>query len=100
VGYSILREMKEKDFLPCAADYGLTQIEFENFIYFLVNKGYLERVLKVNDFFSLKPARLTVKGMALLDQNKQYEDTYPERKDLLAWVKVEKDLFSNDAIEE
>jgi hypothetical protein len=70
VGYSNLREIKEKDFLPCAADYGITQIEFENFIYFLVNKGYLKRVVKVNEFFPLKPARLTVKGLALLDQNK------------------------------
>lgn len=97
--YSILREIKKKNFLPCAADYGLSQVEFENFIFFLVNNGYLERVLKVNDYFSLNPTRLTVKGLYLLEQNNQYEDTYPERKDILSWVKCEKELYSNDAEE-
>lgn len=100
VGYSILREINKKDFVPCAGDYGLTQVKFENFILFLVNKGYIERVLKVNDYFSLTPARLSVKGLELLEQNKIYEETYPERRDLLAWVKVEKDLYSNGAEEE
>jgi hypothetical protein len=100
VGYSILREINKRNFLPCGVDYGLTQVEFERFIFFLVNKGYLERVLKVDDYFSLNPARLTLKGLELLEHNKQYEETYPERKDLIAWVKFDKDLYSNAAEEE
>jgi hypothetical protein len=99
VGYSILRELYKKDFIPCAADYGLTEAEFERFIFFLVNQGLLERVLKVNDYFSLNPARLTGKGMELLEQNKQYEGTYPTRNDLLGWVRFDKELYSNGAYE-
>lgn len=100
VGYSILKEIKEKYFTPCASDYGLTQIEFENFILFLENKGYVERVLRVSDRFSLHPTRLTEKAIKLLEDNKQYIDTYPERTGLKAWVQIEKELYSNGAEEE
>ena len=97
VGYSVLREINEKTFTPCASDYGLTQSEFENFVLFLENKGFLERVLRVDDSFSLHPARLTKKGIKLLEDNNQYIDTYPKRSGLKVWIQVEKELYSNSA---
>ena len=97
VGYSVLREIDEKNFTPCSSDYGLNQREFENFILFLERKGYVERVLRVNDKFSIRVARLTEKGILLLEENKQYMDTYPDRNGLEAWVQVEKELYSNSA---
>ncbi|QNK89596.1 hypothetical protein H7992_08050 [Sporosarcina sp. resist] len=97
VGYSVLKEIHEKAFTPSASDYGLTQIEFENFILFLEQKGYVERVLRVNERFSLNPARLTAKAIDLLEENKHYIESYPERSGLKAWIQVEKELYSNGA---
>ena len=97
VGYSVLREINEKTFTPCASDYGLTQREFENFLLFLEHKGFVERVLRVDDSFSLHPARLTKKGIKLLEDNKHYIDTYPKRSGLKVWIQVEKELYSNSA---
>lgn len=57
----------------------------------------MERVLRVNDDFSIKVARLTNKGIDLLENNKHYEETYPKRENLKAWVQIEKDLYSNGA---
>lgn len=100
VGYSILREINKSEFLPTAEDYGLKQREFENFIRFLENEGYLERVLRVGDYFSIKPARITTKGMELINSNIDYEKDYPKRQDLIKWVQIEKDLYSNSSDEE
>ncbi len=97
VGYSILREIHKKDFIPNARDYGVGEREFENFIFLLENQGYVERVLRVNDEFSLNAARVTKKGMKLLEEQQQYEESYPERANLKAWVQVEKKLYSNGA---
>ncbi|MFB5086820.1 hypothetical protein PGC35_06295 [Psychrobacillus sp. PGGUH221] len=101
VGYSILREISRKNYIPCGKDYGLTTREFENFIFFLEKQGLLERVLRVNDEFSIKAARLTKKGNELLEELKQYEETYPDdRHNLIKWVQIEKDQYSNGAIQE
>ncbi|MCT8138503.1 hypothetical protein H1D32_12585 [Anaerobacillus sp. CMMVII] len=78
VGYSVLREIHRRHFEPNANDYGLEEIEFEKFIILLERKGYIERVLWVNDMYSLKPARLTEKGIELLESNKHFEQTYRE----------------------
>lgn len=96
-GYSILREIHGKSFIPKANDYGLKEREFENIIFFLENKGYLERVLRINDEFSLNAARLTQKGIELLEEHKKYEESYPGREQLKAWVQIEKELYSNGA---
>ncbi|MEK4486108.1 hypothetical protein MHH81_11030 [Psychrobacillus sp. FSL H8-0484] len=100
VGYSVLKEINEKTFTPCASDYGLTQREFENFVLFLEHKGFVERVLRVDDNFSLNPARLTKKGIKLLEDNNQYMETYPKRSDLKVWIQEDKELYSNSAEEE
>ncbi|MCT8138410.1 hypothetical protein H1D32_12030 [Anaerobacillus sp. CMMVII] len=97
VGYCILKEIDRGIFIPQANDYGLKEREFENFIFYLERNGYLERVLSVNDYFSINAARLTQKGIELLEQNKDNEESYPERKHLKSWVQIEKDLYSNDA---
>lgn len=96
VGYSILKEI-EHQHLPSASDYGLTQREFENFIFFLENKGYIERVLRVNDQFSLKAARLTAEGKQFSKRHRDYEKTYPNKSGLKAWIEVEKAQYSNGA---
>ena len=64
------------------------------------HKGFVERVLRVDDSFSLRPARLTIKGIKLLEDNKQYIETYPKRSDLKVWIQVDKELYSNGAEEE
>jgi len=97
VGYSVLKEINEKTFTPCASDYGLTQREFENFVLFLEHKGFVERVLRVDDSFSLCTARLTKKGIKLLEDNNHYIETYPKRSDLKVWIQVDKELYSNGA---
>lgn len=86
--------------MPTAKDYGVKAREFENFIFLLENMRYLERVLRVNDEFSLNAARLTKEGIMLLEEYKQYEESYPERKNLKAWVQIEKELYSNGAEKE
>lgn len=97
VGYSILREIHKKHFTPNAEDYGLKEREFENFIFLLENQEYVERVLRVNDEFSLNAARVTQKGMELLEEHRQYEESYPVRENLKAWIQIEKELNSNKA---
>ncbi|WP_407270743.1 hypothetical protein [Radiobacillus sp. PE A8.2] len=100
VAYSIIREIHRKNFLPEPNDYGLKEYEFRNFIFLLEQEGFLERVLRANDQYSLKPARLTKKGMALLESNKHYEKNYPDRSSLKKWVQVDKRRNSNGAEED
>lgn len=57
-------------------------------------------MLRVNDRFSIRAARLTEKGTNLLEDNQQYMETYPERNGLKAWIQIEKELYSNGAEEE
>lgn len=94
-GYSILREIHRKDFMPNGKDYGLLNYEFDNMIRFLEKQGYLERVLRVGDAYSLKPAKLTLKGLQLLKDKSDYEETYPARNGLIEWVRSEKEHYSN-----
>lgn len=91
--YSILREINEKS-LPTAKDYGYKQREFENLIFTLEKEGYVERVLRIDTFFSLKPARLTQKGHELLESLRYFDESYPGKKGLINWLKVEKEESS------
>lgn len=98
VAYSVLREIRNQDYQPIGSDYGLTQREFENFIFFLENEGLLERVLRLQDLVSIGPARLTTKGHDFLKEMSTLEDDYPlEREKLIEWVQIEKELYSNDS---
>lgn len=92
IGYSILREIDKKDFIPTGSDYGITDVEFENLIKLLENKGYLERVLRAGDqyWYSIKNARLSKKGLLFLEENKHYEEFYPERTQLKSWIKTDR----------
>ncbi|WP_141431087.1 hypothetical protein [Bacillus sp. 03113] len=100
VAYSVLREIHKKNFIPQGKDYGLKTFEFEGFIRLLEDKGYVERVLRVNYELRLGPARLTEKGKKLLETYKHYEEDYPDKRHLKDWVKIEKEQYSNGAEEE
>jgi hypothetical protein len=52
------------------------------------------------DSYSIKVARLTLKGIKLLIDYQYYEGNYPKPEKLRQWVQVEKDLYSNGAEEE
>lgn len=69
VGYSILREINNKTMELTAASYGLKEYEFERMIKLLEHKGFVERVLRVGDKLSLKPAKLTEKGSIFLKEH-------------------------------
>jgi len=98
VGYSILRELQAGGERPIATHYGLTEVEFQRMIMLLERQGYIERVLRVGDRFSLKPTRLTAKGVAFLLEKLHFEVDYPTSKmDLRTWVQVDKELYSNGA---
>lgn len=99
-GYSILREIHRKDYIPEGKDYGIKDHEFESMIRLLEKQGYLERVLRAGDAYSLKPAKLTLKGLQLLEDKSDYEETYPTRDGLIEWVRSEKEQYSNDAEDE
>ncbi|MBH5318565.1 hypothetical protein I6N90_12240 [Paenibacillus sp. GSMTC-2017] len=99
-GYSILREIQKKGFTPEPSDYGLKEWEFKKMIQFLQDKGFLDRVLRVGDHFSLKNSQITTKGSQLLEDNQHYELDYPDRAGLKEWVKVEKEQYSNSSYEE
>ena len=71
VAYSLLNEIHRNNFIPSANEYGLRKVEFQ------------------------KVAHLTNKGITLLEDNIQYQESYPERKYLIKWVQVEKELYSN-----
>jgi len=90
--YSLLREIQLKNYVPEAIDYGLKEVEFEQFIKLMENRGFLERVLRVGDqyWYSIKNARLTKSGLALLEEYKHYEIEYPERDQLKDWVKLDR----------
>ncbi len=92
IGYSILREIDIKDFIPTGSDYGITDVEFENLIKLLENMGHVERVLRVGDkyWYSIKNARLTKVGLVFLEQHKHYEETYPDRSQLKSWIKTDR----------
>jgi len=97
-GYSILREIHRKNHIPEGKDYGISDREFDNMIRLFEKQGYLERVLRVGDSYSLKPAKLTPKGINFLEEKSDYEETYPPtRNGLIEWVKPEKEQYSNDA---
>ncbi|MCF2945743.1 hypothetical protein [Paenibacillus tarimensis] len=72
--------MKLKNFMPAAGDYGLKDVEFENFIKFLERNGYIKGALRVEDAYSLRPARLTVKGLILLEEHSELEREYPAER--------------------
>ncbi|MFE7062964.1 hypothetical protein ACFVAD_12520 [Sutcliffiella sp. NPDC057660] len=95
--YSVLREIHRKEFIPDGSHYGLKELEFEQLIRFLENERLVERVLRGEDSFSIKIARLTLKGKELLNDYQHYEENYPKPDNLRQWVKVEKDLYSNGA---
>jgi len=92
LAYSLLREIHLKNYVPEATNYGLKEVEFEQFIKLMENKGYLERVLRVGDqyWYSIKNARITKSGLALLEEYKHYEEEYPERDQLKDWVKLDR----------
>ena len=100
VVYSVLRELHKGIALPTAKDYDLIQRDFENFIFFLENEGYVERVLRIDTFFSLKPARLTKKGYDFLESHKYLEASYPDKQDMFKWIQADKEMYSNEAKEE
>ncbi len=101
VGYSILREIYRKEFLPESCHYGLKDSEFERMIRLLEKEGYLDRVLRAGDKFSLRPARLTCKGEQFLKEHSNLEETYPkERIDLIKWIQADRLVYSNDATSE
>ena len=101
VGYSILREIHRKENLPESGHYGIKDIEFERMIKLLEKQGYLERVLRVGDKVSLRPAKLTRKGEVFLEEYKSLEITYPkDKKDLINWIQTDKIKYSNDASKE
>ncbi|MCM3363865.1 MULTISPECIES: hypothetical protein [Bacillaceae] len=100
ITYSILRELHKGIDLPKPKDYCLKQREFENFIFFLEKEGYIERVLRIDTFFSLKPARLTKKGDKFLESHQYLEDSYPDKQDMMKWLQAEKEMYSNGADEE
>jgi hypothetical protein len=41
-------------------------------------------------WYSIKNARLTKSGLALLEEYKHYEEEYPERDQLKDWVKLDR----------
>lgn len=92
IGYSVLREIHNKNFIPTGIDYGFNDVEFENLIKLLEKNGYLERVLRVGNqyYYSIKNARLTKKGLDFLLENKHYEESYPERSQLKSWIKTDR----------
>jgi len=99
VVYSVLKEIHNKEIIPQGRDYGLKTFEFDEFIRLLEEKGYLERVLRVNDEIRLGPSRLTEKGLKILETYKHYETDYPARKFLKEWVEIDKERYSNGAEE-
>lgn len=101
VGYSILKEVKNRTQRIIADHYGLKDYEFDRMIRMLENKGYIERVLRVGDNLSLKPARLTEKGENFIKEHYQLEDEYPNTiEGLKAWVQIDKLKYSNGAEDE
>lgn len=98
--YSVLREIHKGIALPTAKDYDMQQRQFENFILFLENEGFIERVLRIDSFFSIKPARLTKKGQAFLEKYNYLEETYPDKQNMMKWIRVGKEVYSNEANEE
>lgn len=93
-----MRELQAGGERPLATHYGLTEVEFRRMIMLLERQGYIERVLRVGDRFSLKPTRLTAKGVAFLLEKSHFEVDYPTSKaDLRTWVQVDKELYSNGA---
>lgn len=92
IGYSILREIEKKNFIPTGPDYGITDVDFDNLIKLLENKVYIERVLRVGDKYeySIKNARLTKDGLLFLEQNEHYEESYPDRNQLKSWIKTDR----------
>ncbi|RIX50762.1 hypothetical protein D3P08_18840 [Paenibacillus nanensis] len=98
VGFSIMKEIHKKTPELAASDYGLKDEEFARMINLIERQGYIERVLRAGDQMSLKPARLTHKGLIFLQENGHLEMNYPRlREELKEWVRVDKLLYSNEA---
>ncbi|OUS78598.1 hypothetical protein B1748_00535 [Paenibacillus sp. MY03] len=91
VGFSILKEIQVKRTGISGELYGLKDIEFERMVKLLEKQGYLERVLRVGDRFSLKPARLLEKGEMFLEEHARLADEYPDSiGELKEWVRADR----------
>jgi DNA-binding PadR family transcriptional regulator len=91
VGFSILNEIKDKRAALSGQVYGIKDIEFERMIKLLEKQGYIERVLRVGDRFSLKPARLSEKGERFLMEHAELADEYPDSmEELKEWVRADR----------
>ncbi len=100
VGFSILKEIKDKRAHINEDVYGLKDFEFDRKLKLLERKGYVERVLRVGDNLSLRPARLTAKGEAFLMGHADLADDYPSHvEDLKEWVLLDKLMYANGAEE-
>ncbi|MBO2946045.1 hypothetical protein JJQ72_18880 [Paenibacillus sp. F411] len=98
VGYSILKEIHNNEFTPEAKDYGLEDHEFIRMVKLLEKKGYLENILIVGDFFSLKQTKLTIKGIHFLAEHSDLDIHYPtSRSERIAWIQEDKRMYSNGA---
>ncbi|NMO97119.1 hypothetical protein [Paenibacillus lemnae] len=98
VGYSILREIHKKEFTPESKDYGIQEHEFLRMVKLLEKQGYLDKILVVGDFYSLKQTRITDKGIRFLKEHFDLETIYPaHRSDLVNWIQVDKTLYGNGA---
>ncbi len=95
-----MRDINHKTF-ETFSTYGLRDYQFDRMIRLLEDKGFVERVLRVGDKLSLRPAKLTEKGVAFLKKHSYLELEYPmDKKDLKAWLQKEKLLYFNGADED
>ncbi|WP_214630770.1 hypothetical protein [Paenibacillus agaridevorans] len=91
VGFSILKEIKDKRADISGQVYGLKDVEFERMIKLLEKQGYIERILRVGDRFSLKPARLLEKGERFLMEHVELADEYPDSMEKLKeWIRADR----------
>lgn len=96
VGYSILREINNKTNGLVSSDYGLKEFEFDRMVKLL--EKLIERVLRTGEKISLRPAKITEKGISYLKENSQLEEHYPfSKSELKEWVQEDKLRYSNGA---
>jgi hypothetical protein len=86
--YSILREIVKGEKEPKAADYGLTDIQFQEIVMMMQDEGLIKNAAFASTITWLNTATITLRGLDYLDENSAWAKAYNTAKEIREWIKL------------
>jgi hypothetical protein len=90
--YSVLRELEKGNSLPKFSDFGLSLIEFRDLIDQIQDDDLIKGASvprgqgNPDRMVLLNTAKVTLKGLALLEKNNDFTETYPGLAEIKSWL--------------